>query len=241
MIVKSMSRKNSSYSQLLRYMENGRHDKDFTFSHNVISKESDEIINEFNKNAEFLKYRKNGVYMYHEILSITRNNTLSYYQQKNILRAIADKYIDKRCVNSMVYAVLHDDKSENLHYHLMISSNELGEEKKLNLYKSEFDNIKKELENYVLKTYPELNQEKIINKPAAEKLSNKGAELKRRTGKTPQRESVKERLKTVFDTAKTKQEFFELLEKHQLEIYVRGKTISVLDLIARHKHNKSLY
>jgi hypothetical protein len=77
----------------------------------------------------------------------------------------------------------------------------------------------------VLSKYPELQQGVVINKPSSEKLSNKGAEVKRRTGKTSQRDSVKNRLETVFLSSKDKQSFFENIEKENLEIYVRGKTV----------------
>ena len=161
MIIKSMSRKNSSYSQLLRYMEGGRHDEKFTFSHNLFTQDNSDIIKEFKHNANFFKHKKNGVMMYHEILSITRNNQLSEEQQKTLLKEITQKYISSRANNNLVYAVLHDDKDEQLHYHLMISSNEIRSEKKHRLSKYEFEHIKKELENYVLNVHPELNQEKI--------------------------------------------------------------------------------
>ena len=236
MIIKSMSRKNSSYSQLLRYMEGGRHDEKFTFSHNLFTQDNSDIIKEFKHNANFFKHKKNGVMMYHEILSITRNNQLSEEQQKTLLKEIAQKYISSRANNNLVYAVLHDDKDEQLHYHLMISSNEIRSEKKHRLSKYEFEHIKKELENYVLNVHPELNQEKIINSPAQEKLSNKGEELKRRTKKTPQRDSVKERLKTVFEKSYNKSLFFENMEKGNLEIYVRKKSIGVIDKETGRKH-----
>jgi len=236
MIIKSMSRKEATFGQLLNYMEDGRHDKHYTINHNTYGKNKENIKNAFEHNASFFKKYKNSVYMYHDIISITRNNELTEEKQKECLKKIILEYISKRAKNNLVYAVLHTDKEDNLHYHIMISSNEREQVKNHRLSKFEFDKIKKELEIHVLEKYPELKQEKIINKPAAEKLSNKGAELKRRTGKTPQREYVKDHLKTIFDSAKTKQEFFEQLEKHKLEIYVRGKTISVLDKENNRKH-----
>lgn len=90
--------------------------------------------------------------------------------------------------------------------------------------------------------YPELEQKKLISKEPGsgiepgEKLSNKGAELKRRTGKTDQKDSVKERLKSVFSGSKTKADFFTALEKEQLSIYVHGNTIGILDKITERKH-----
>jgi len=118
----------------------------------------------------------------------------------------------------------------------MISSNEVQDTSKHRLSKKEFDNLKKELEHQVLKNYPELEQKEIINKKSKEKLSKKGAELKRRTGKTSQRDSVKNRLKTVFNSSEDKQSFFENMTNEKLEVYVRGKNIGVVDTITGRKH-----
>jgi hypothetical protein len=236
MIIKSMSRKQATFSQLVDYMEDGRQDKKFTLKNNLFSNSSYKIKEEFERNASFFKKRKDSVYMYHEVISITKSKQLTNEQQKEILRKIVLEYIQKRAKNNLVYGVLHDDKTDNFHYHLLISSNELEETKKHRLSKYEFDKIKKDLEVMVLSKYPELQQGVVINKPSSEKLSNKGAEVKRRTGKTSQRDSVKNRLETVFLSSKDKQSFFENIEKENLEIYVRGKTVGVVDKETGRKH-----
>jgi hypothetical protein len=236
MIIKSMSRKQASFGQLVDYMEDGRQDIKYTIKHNLYSNKSDEIKKEFESNASFLNKRKNGVYMYHEVVSITKSKQLNDEEQKELLRKIGLQYIEKRANNNLVYGVLHTDKEDNFHYHFLISSNESEESKKHRLSKYDFDKIKKDLENLVLEKYPELEQKKIINKKATEKLSKKGAELKRRTGKNNQRDSVKNRLKTVFNLSQNKQSFFENIKKEKMEIYVRGDSIGIIDLITGRKH-----
>ena len=242
MIIKSMSRKEATFSQLVDYFEDGRQDERFTVYHNVYSNNPENIKSEFNKNATFLQKRKNGVYMYHEVLSITKSEKLPEEKQKEILKDIALNYIKSRAKNNLVYGVLHHDKKDNLHYHFMISSNELESDKKHRLSKEEFSKFKKDLELYVLEIYPELEQKKLINKEpgqqkdSGEKLSNKGVELKRRTGNTNQKDDVKERLRTVFAETKTKFEFFSAMEREQLEIYVHGNTIGVVDKTTDRKH-----
>ena len=237
-----MSRKEATFSQLVDYFEDGRQDEKFTVYHNVYSTNPENVKIEFNKNATFLKKRKNGVYMYHEVLSITKSEKLPEEKQKEILKDIALNYIQSRAKNNLVYGVLHHDKKDNLHYHFMISSNELESDKKHRLSKEEFSQFKKDLESYVLEVYPELEQKKLINKEPGqqkdpgEQLSNKGVELKRRTGKLNEKDSVKERLRTVFAEIKTKAEFFTTMEREQLEIYVHGNTIGVLDKITDRKH-----
>lgn len=237
-----MSRKQATFSQLVDYFEDGRQDEKYSIFHNLYSTNAEAIKEEFTTNANFLHKRKNGVYMYHEILSITDTGNLSREQQKEILKDIGLEYIRTRADKNLVYAVLHDDKADNLHYHFMISSNELMSETRLRLSKEQFSKIKKDLELKVLKEYPELEQKKLINKEvglnkdSGEKLSNKGVELKRRTGKTSQRDDLKDRLKTVFAGSKNKAEFFSLLEKENLSIYVHGNTIGILDKATDRKH-----
>lgn len=242
MIIKSMSRKQATYSQLVDYFEDGRQDERYNIYHNIYSTDAEKIKEEFHQNAAYISKRKNGVYMYHEILSITKTKNLTEERQKEILKDIGLDYIRNRAKNNLVFGVLHDDKDDNLHYHFMISSNELQNEKKHRLSKNEFSEFKKGLEQKVLEKYPELEQKKLINKEPGsgkepgEKLSNKGAELKRRTGKTNQKDDVKERLKTVFSGSKTKADFFTALEKEQLSIYVHGNTIGILDNATGRKH-----
>lgn len=237
-----MSRKQATFGQLVDYFEDGRQDEKYNIYHNIYSTNAENIKEEFNKNATFLSKRKNGVYMYHEVLSITITDNLSREQQKEILKGIGLEYIKNRANNNLVFAVLHDDKADNIHYHFMISSNELESTKRLRLSKEKFSQFKKDLELKVLKNHPELQQKKLISKePGAEKetgekLSNKGAELKRRTGKTSQKDDVKDRLKTVFSASKTKADFFNELEKENLSIYVNGNTIGILDKATQRKH-----
>lgn len=242
MIIKSMSRKQASYGQLVDYFEDGRQDEKYNIYHNIYSTDAEKIKAEFHENAAFLSKRKNGVYMYHEILSITKTKNLDEERQKEILKDIGLDYIRNRAQNNLVFGVLHDDKDDNIHYHFMISSNEIQSERKHRLSKNEFSEFKKDLEQKVLTKYPELEQKKLINKEpkpgkeSGEKLSNKGVELKRRTGKTGQRDDVKERLKTVFSGAKNKADFFTALEAERLEIYVHGNTIGILDKATERKH-----
>ncbi|MCW8923899.1 MAG: hypothetical protein OQK69_09780, partial [Gammaproteobacteria bacterium] len=166
--------------------------------HNLFGRNPEDIEQEFLKNAEYIHRRKNGNYMYHEILSITKAQSLSDKKQKQILRDIAYKYAQQRAKDNIIFGTLHDDHDDHLHYHLLISANSLGDSKKTRLSKAQFDKFKKDMENQVLKQYPELEQKAVINHQAGEKLSNKGSETKRRTGKTPQRDLVINKLQTIF-------------------------------------------
>jgi hypothetical protein len=236
MIIKSMSRAKPSFSQLVFYMEKSNKDSEYNIYNHFFEKDTKGVIQTFEENGKRITKRKNGVYIYHEILSLTKSKNLSDKDIKLRLREIAFEYVQNRAKNNLVYGVIHNENKDNIHYHLMISSNEKGSQKKTRLSKQNFDEIKKNLEKNVLEKYPELEQKKVINKQAERKLSNKGAELKRRTGKTPQREEVVNKLKQTFSNTSNKQEFFDNLTKNNLEIYLRGKTIGFLDKTNNRKH-----
>lgn len=228
MIIKSMTRKQATFSQLVDYFEEEKkHDNKFNLYHNLYSKSSENVKEEFSKNAEFLKERKNGVFMYHEILSIKKSSKISLEKQKEIIFDLAEKYLQERAKNNLAYGVLHDDKSDNLHYHFVISSNEVKQKTKHRLSKKVFDKIKKDLENYMVDMYPEMEQKAVINKTKDEKISTREYELKKRTGKQSERDQVKSKLKVVFEKSKTKQDFFNNLADSGFELYVHGNTIGV--------------
>ena len=241
MIIKSMSRKVPSFDQLIAYMDLGASSRDNNIYHNLYSKKPDGIEAEFRENFRYVPKRKNGVTLYHEVISITRSKQIDEQEQIEVLRQIMYKYIQERAGDNVVYGVLHDDKADNLHYHLLISSNALESSKKHRLSKSEFESVKKNLELYVLECHPELEQQKLISKDKqseqnGESLSKKGAELKRRTGKTPQRELVKEILLHIFASATTRQEFIELMESEGFQLYKRGKHWGILNEHTNRKH-----
>ncbi len=236
-----MSRKVPSFDQLIGYMDLGASSRDNNIYYNLFSRKPDDIEAEFRSNFSFAPKRKNGVTMYHEVISITRSKQINQQEQIEILRQVVYKYIQDRAGNNLVYAVLHDDKADNLHYHLLISSNELESSKKHRLSKAQFESVKSNLELFVLDCHPELQQKKLISKDKQSReykdgLSNKGAELKRRTGKTPQRDIVKESLLNIFASASTRQEFIELMESEHFALYKRGKHWGILNENTNRKH-----
>ena len=229
MIIKSMARKSPSFHQLAKYMDKGKknHKSFEVFYNNLYSRESEGISDEFKKNAENLRHRKNGNYLYHEVISITRSHELDFEKQKEILYSLVNDYVQLRAKRNLVYGIMHTDKKDNLHYHLMISSNELGSEKRHRLNKSTFANIQKSIEKNVLNNFPDLGQKIIYNQNKAEKTKKGEYELKRRTGKESQRDKIKRELTEVFETAKGKADFFNKLADAGFEVYVNGNTIGV--------------
>ena len=195
----------------------------------------------FQANASHLPVRRNGVALYHEILSISRASALAEDEQKRILKQIAEDYIAARAPLSMAYGVLHDDQAKQLHYHLVISANGLADKKRQRLSKAEFNAIKQDLERQVLRDYPELEQKVAMNRTAKEKLSRPADALQRRTGEIPQRDAVKGMLSELLATCHSRQELNERLKAADLELYMRGTTVGIVNLATGRKHRlKSL-
>lgn len=238
MIIKSMSRKEPTFAQLYDYItREGDHDSQFIYTQNFILKDRDEILREFERNAELLSKRKNGNYLYHEVISITRATQISERRQKELLQDIISQYSKSRGKDCLIFGGLHDEKDNNLHYHIMISANKYNEARRYSLKKATFNKIKKQTELYVLERYPELEQAKLISKKITiGKTSNREEALKRRTGKPSLKDLFKARLTEIFANSVDKQDFFDNLRKADIEIYTRGKTIGFVDMANNRKH-----
>lgn len=230
MIIKSMSRKEATFGQLIGYMNREAAADRYSLWHHCYARKERELETEFKRNASHLRTRKNGVYLYHEILSITKTAHLSEQEMKEALRKIAQEYVLRRCPNNMVYGVIHDDHTHHLHYHLLISANEAGQADRTRLSRADFQTLKVEMERRVLVEFPALRQKVAIEKkPYDERLSQRGAELKRRTGKTPVRDRVQEKIGEIFADSLTRQELFNRLAKSGMNLYIRGKNIGIQD------------
>lgn len=238
MIIKSMSRKEASFGQLYDYITRDKDlDHHYRFTHNFIRQNREGILQEFHRNAQLLKQRKNSNYLYHEIISITRSQKISEQQQKEILHELVTQYVQSRARDCLVYGGLHDEKTANLHFHLMISSNRLNDSSRYRLSKKQFDEAKRGLESYVLTKYPELEQAQLITQERKRgNSSNKEQELKRRTKQPSQKDRVQQNLRDIFHSSASKQEFFSLLDEQGLSIYLRGQQVGVQENKSGRKH-----
>lgn len=231
-----MSRKVPSFGQLIGYIDREEDAERYRIRHNLTARDPELVRHEFERNAALLQKRKNGVYLYHEILSISRAQGLSDEQQKERLYEIAQQYIAARCPENMVYGGLHHDKEHSFHFHLMMSANRAGDAKRLRLDKAQFRNIQVKLEEYVLREYPELEQKVAIGKRSDRRMSRGEVELERRTGERPKRQSVLERVNEALSASADRDGFISALGRSELELYVRGKNLGVIDLESGKKH-----
>lgn len=236
-----MSRKHPSFAQLIDYIEGEtkRTHHAYSLYHNTYTRKTDDLKREFLENASHLKERKNGVYLYHEVVSISRSHTLSEDEQKAILQTIVREYLHTRARHMLAYAVLHED-TDNLHFHIVISANNAGSDTRQRLSKAQFAEIQHRLEAWVLRTYPTLEQKAVFyqNQTAHERkereahhahLSDRGEQLKRRGGKTTLRDAIQERLTDMLETSTDPRHFAELMEQAGFQLYTRGKQYGITD------------
>lgn len=229
-----MSRKSRSFSQLFNYMREGssRNSEYDFFTQNLYSRNGKNITADFLQNSRRLKNRKNGNYLFHEVISLTKSKQLTLAEEKERLFDIVCEYAKHRCTNNLVTGFLHDEKANNVHFHLMISSNEIGESKNQRLTKYDFNKIKIQTEKYVIDKYPELEQDIIINAKKEKqkaKQSTKGWEVVRKGGRLEKKEKIITTLKSVFADCRSKTEFFNRLSKQNIEMYNRGNTIGFIN------------
>lgn len=224
MIIKSMSRKSKSFSQLYDYL---MRDDSFCFTRNFYSKEKSELVREFMRNSDYLKNSRGRNYLYHELLSLKQNN-LSQERQKEILLDLTNKYLDLRAENHLSFAVLHTDKN-HLHIHLMISANEIEGQNRIRLSKKDFSNIQKNLEYYKNGRYKELEKSEHYQKPKTrEKEKIQEQEIKHRRDTKTIKEQIKEDLEFSFKTARSKTYLDIHLKNLEYEIYTRGQQSGII-------------
>jgi hypothetical protein len=231
MIIKSTSRKTASFSQLINYLNQGRVTGDeYFFSHNIYAHTPYYIAKEYKENFKTLKRRVNSNALYHEIISLKHQNNLSIEKQREILKDLMNYYTNTRASHNMVYGVIHEQHNQ-IHCHLMISSNELASERNKRLSKKEFAEIKAELQNYAHKKYSKLEYDKKAPRKTRAKTRtiDNEVQFKKRTGKKSQRELMKERLQGIFEKSQNPREFVSNLRNEGIQVYQRGKSFGFLD------------
>jgi len=222
-----MSRRSKSFSQLYDYLM--RDKTNFSFTRNSYSNSTNkkELIKEFLENYKYLKNSRGKVSLYHEVLSLHKNN-LSKQRQKEILFDLANKYLQSRANNHLSFGVIHEDKN-NIHVHLMISSNELESYKRVRLSKKDFLTIQKNIELYKNQNYKELENSSIYQeKKDLSKDKQKEQEIKHKRNSQTIKDKIKEDLENTFKRATSKTYLDNHLKNLGYEIYQRGQTIGLI-------------
>lgn len=223
MILKSLGRKSSNYDQLLNYIlktdENIPVPKHLILKQNIFGETVEDMSMEYLDNESNREYKRNGVNkMYHEILSLHANDT--HRVNDEILRDIAREYMRLRNEHALIISAPHQDK-DHVHWHFCVSGTELSG-KSLRITKQAFNQIKKDLQNYQITKYPELQHSIVdLDKPSKSLLTDKEHQVVQRLGKS-QKMLVKEQIEAIYEKSNSQSHFNELLIEAGFSPYIRG-------------------
>ncbi len=243
MMVKSMSRKTVSFKQLLDYINKPSARGENAIFHNLATNvdRTGTLANEFWENFRYCPTRKNGVVLYHEILSFSKEDGDAVTPA--ILEDLGRKYLYMRASGALAYAKPHFETG-NPHLHILISSNEIQSTKKLRVSKGSFRHIKRELEQYQLERYPFLthslcqhSKEEVKEKKKAVQRTPQEQEHIRRVGKGQNRKNeVAQMVDGLLSECYSQAEFVKALEKAGFRFYQRGNTPGIQETATGKKY-----
>ena len=150
MIVKCLSRKSNSFRQMITYLNKRIEYKDvpWIIGNNIEGDiyDIEEVVRAFKTNDQYRKKRKNGVVMYHDILSLPSGIREECLSNPNKLMEIAYTYINEKNPQAIAYGVPHFYQNNNPHVHIVFSANEFGSEKSVRISKQRMKQIKKSID-----------------------------------------------------------------------------------------------
>jgi len=226
MILKTTRWKKKNINYLINYIDNdkGRNNiNELTFSifHNIGQANTESAKEAFKVNETFRKQRKNGVIVYHEILSFHKKD--NEYLNIHILEDIAQKYIEIRGNNALCFAKPHL-KDTNIHIHFAFSGTEYKSSRTLRMDNNTFKRNRIAIEQYQIEHYPKLINSIVYHKEKKKqkrknKIKNKEYQTKKRTSKELDKEILTQTLNEYFSIAKTYDKFCEILKNNGFELY----------------------
>lgn len=226
MIVKIKTHKRPKFDYLLRYMLEGKDrlldagGKPFVITHNMKGKSIDGWVKQFKKNEQCRtrKRRKDGIVLYHEILSWAPADSKSLTPAK--IESMIREYFRQRNRNAGFVACVHVDRG-HIHAHICTSAiDRTG--KNMRLSRKELADLKKNIQQYQTEKFPELSHSVVRHGRKGKRVSEKEQQFKRRTGKMSQREMVQEIVEKCHRKSKSPEDFYARLKEQKLETYVRG-------------------
>lgn len=231
MIVKSMSRKAPSFYQLLEYIVGEGRGVGEPLLHNLHADGHDlaALNRAFMANASFVPARRNGIALYHEVLSLSGAD----HAEPAMLYDLAAHYLTLRAPQALAYGLVHTD-GPNPHLHLVISANLRGRAKKLRLSRARFAAIKCELEAYQRERFPQLTQSLVFTPGEGPERAGQGTGRGRAEGEFERRrqqdgsarpstkEYLSQALRDGLTVAATEPEFRSRLLRAAIEPYERG-------------------
>jgi Relaxase/Mobilisation nuclease domain len=221
MIIKSKSRHRGTWRQLLNYMEQGTDERSILITHNVRGNTIEEWVEEFREaEAGRVNERNGSVVLYHELVSFHDEDSQAITRET--LDDLALQYINLRAEKGLVVAMSHHDR-DHVHVHFCISGVEHSTGKSMRMSQSHFTAVKRSMQTYQQKRYPELvNSIADHGRKARAVRSDQEYLMKQRTGRPSKREELSAKLRSLFDQSRSIERFSGKLKEQGMELYHRN-------------------
>lgn len=230
MVIVSYSRKTASFYQLLRYINDNalEHQQERYRTYNLLGENLHRITDEFYANYRLLRPHKGANSMYHEVLSFS-HRTPREQLTEDVIWDLVDEYIRLRQVSDhLIFANIHH--GENLHVHLMISSNAVGSNRRKRLSKREFLQAQELTQVYQQEHYPQLYHSLIG--PVRERQSARSLAAihqKRKRNEPLWIDELRRKVEPIFAYADSRDDFIHRLHSSGLETYkYRSRTNGIV-------------
>jgi len=227
-----MSRK-SNGSQLIQYVlryslkekfNQQKSDATIILRNHIRSTKVEDIIKEFKLNESFRIYhRKDNVKLFHDCLSFAPGS--KGVITKDILKAVAEKYVELRAQNTLSIIIYHAEKDHD-HLHCVTAGVKLdGYSSRIS--KQQFHHLKIELERFQQEKFPELNASIINHRENRIQLKQQIIEAITNIRQT-HKQSLITVLQKAFATAQSQKDFIHQIEQQNIQVYYRNNRLQGL-------------
>lgn len=197
----------------------------FVVRHNIRSRTIPGYIKEFERNEALrIHKRKDSVQVYHTILSFSNKDKDQINEA--VLRDMAKKYIELRGKDNLYVITAHHDK-DHIHMHCAMAGTKLSG-LSARVSRTEFANIKKELDAYQREKYPQLAHS--LPRHGKAKQIEAREELKniKRNERTIDKNSILKVLDETYSKATSQEQFLDSLNKlGHVPYYRAGKLTGI--------------
>lgn len=234
MIIKNLTYKNKrSFRNVVEYvLKEADKDKPILMTRYIKSREPESIIKQFHYNEQLRNYKtRKSVLLNMDILSFHPDN--AEFLTDKVLKDLTRKYVSLKCPKSQSISVIHREKTNHVHVHIVYPHLEYKTGKGIRISKSRYAEIKNELEDYQRERYPELVKSEIDHSKKRAHIKQQEQAMLHQRGEKSVKMRIIEKLKQAYSLAKSKTHFYQLVQEMDYELYERNGVVVGL----RH-HNK---
>jgi hypothetical protein len=190
-------------------------------THNLRSENLEGYTQEFIQNEAMRKsVHPRQIYMYHTIIAFSDKENSDNLNDE-ILQEIVKEYFKLRGRQGLFAAGIHRDK-KSLHLHVVESGVEFRTGKAFRLPKSRFLALKRDLQEFHLKKFPELVHSTVNHGSCKDYVTDKEWQLEHRDERKSVKAQIRQTVTDCFAKARTQKEFLESLMNNGLHFYERN-------------------